>query len=140
MHWKSYVTYGCKWNCVCVLHFSLKLMLFSTVILSHDCECHVNWRIESCTLFLGDIWCVRSVHIAVEHFSFMENGSSRAVPFIWVVMKLHLHVYHVSVWHFESKECYFQRFIIWCERRCCSKGVLVYFCVNRKIFNCQKRG
>jgi hypothetical protein len=53
------------------VHFSLNLDIIGTVDvhknLSHDCEFHVNWHSESCTLFLDDIRYKRSEHNAVEH-------------------------------------------------------------------------
>jgi hypothetical protein len=99
---------GVNWIVSVFLHFSHKLVYFSTVdvliILLHDCGYHVNWHTESYTLFFYDIWCVRAVHWAF--VGVLETGSSRAEPVTRVPMKLCLHVYHETVWYFESKECY----------------------------------
>lgn len=68
--WKSYFTYGCEWNWVCVFTFFTQVDIIQYSRCAHNFITwlrHVNWNSEICTLFFGDIWCVRSVHIAVEY-------------------------------------------------------------------------
>jgi hypothetical protein len=41
---------------------------------------------------LGEIWCKSSEHNIVQ-WEFRENRRGKAVLFLWVLMKLHFHVY-----------------------------------------------
>jgi hypothetical protein len=57
------------------------------------CPIWVKWHGNICTS------CCR------EFMSFLKIGAGKAVLFSWTSIKLHLRLYHETMWHFERKKC-----------------------------------